>query len=225
VPAAGALTAAGYCGILYVASSFARGDSKEYEAAPTARGFAALASPKSVLARVRRMMRALRASDAGCAPQGERYDMVVWRGLAFCVALFACSDKQSAQPAPTLVAPVATQQPAVAVAPQFLKVRITTDPDGASVKEDGIEQCSSTPCDISYKGPDADPAKDHKLTIWKPGYKVESKSIRVGDSPVSVKLTRAPVEWHPAPAPAAPKKNDTSQVGDYGDPRERNAPY
>ena len=37
------------------------------------------------------------------------------------------------------------------------KVRVNSDPDGASVKEDGVELCSSTPCDILYKGSDADP--------------------------------------------------------------------
>ena len=58
----------------------------------------------------------------------------------------------------------------------LVKVRVNTDPDGASVKEDGVELCSSTPCDILYKGADADPARDHKLTLTRPGYKVETRT-------------------------------------------------
>ena len=81
------------------------------------------------------------------------------------------------------------------------------DPDGATVKEDGVELCSSTPCDILYKGGDADPSRDHKLTVTRNGYKVETKVVRVGDSPVNVKLTAAPIVYRPA-APAA-KPTDT----------------
>jgi serine/threonine-protein kinase len=85
----------------------------------------------------------------------------------------------------------------------LVKVRINTDPDGASVKEDGVELCSSTPCDILYKGSDADPTKEHKLTLVRYGYRNETKSVKVGDSPINVKLTAAPVApvWHPQPTP------------------------
>ena len=61
-------------------------------------------------------------------------------------------------------------------APALVKVRVNTDPDGASVKEDGVELCGSTPCDILYKGADADPAREHKLTLTRPGYRVEARS-------------------------------------------------
>ena len=57
----------------------------------------------------------------------------------------------------------------------FVKVRVNTDPDSASVKEDGYEVCSATPCELTYKGADADPTKDHKLLISKTGYKVETR--------------------------------------------------
>jgi serine/threonine-protein kinase len=81
--------------------------------------------------------------------------------------------------------------PAQPAAAALVKVRVNTDPDGASVKEDGVELCSSTPCDILYKGPDADPSREHKLTVARQGYKSETKSVRVGESPVTVKLSRA----------------------------------
>ena len=60
--------------------------------------------------------------------------------------------------------------------PTFVKVRVNSDPDGASVKEDGVELCSSTPCDILYKGADADPAKDHKLTLARNGLQARRRA-------------------------------------------------
>jgi serine/threonine protein kinase len=87
-----------------------------------------------------------------------------------------------------------------------VKVRVNTDPDGATVKEDGVELCGSTPCDILYKGPDADPVRDHKLTFTRPGFRIEARSVKVGDSPVVVKLTKAPDAPPPrAAGPAAPQ--------------------
>ncbi len=106
----------------------------------------------------------------------------------------------------TASAPVLdTPPPATAsapVAPTLVKVRVTSDPDGASVREDGVEVCSSTPCDIVYKGPDADPAKDHHLAITRNGYRLENRTVKIGDSPVTVKLTAAP-HWSAPAAPAA----------------------
>jgi serine/threonine-protein kinase len=96
-------------------------------------------------------------------------------------------------------APTPTGAPAALV-----KVRINTDPDGASVKEDGVELCSSTPCDILYKGSDADPAKEHKLTLVRGGFRVETRNVKVGDSPVNVKLTAAPAGPHYVPQPQKP---------------------
>jgi eukaryotic-like serine/threonine-protein kinase len=99
------------------------------------------------------------------------------------------TDTASAAPAPTA---------------SLVKVRIITDPDGASVKEDGVELCSATPCDILYKGSDADPNRQHKLAITRNGYRNENRSVTIGDSPVNIKLTAAPVVYHPA----APQKPD-----------------
>jgi eukaryotic-like serine/threonine-protein kinase len=89
---------------------------------------------------------------------------------------------------PSAAAPTEPSPPPVAI----VKVRINTDPDGATVKEDGVELCGSTPCDILYKGGDADPAREHKLVLSRPGYKGEMRTLRVGDSPLAVKLTKAP---------------------------------
>ena len=44
-------------------------------------------------------------------------------------------------------------------------LKVTTDPPGASVREDAIELCAATPCDVTFKGDAADPAKVHKLVF------------------------------------------------------------
>jgi serine/threonine protein kinase len=109
----------------------------------------------------------------------------------------------------------APNTPTPAAAPGSVKVRLNSDPDGASVKEDGIEICNSTPCDVPYKGPDADPQKEHKLTFAKYGYKTESKSVKVGDSPVSVKLTAEKrVYVAPVPDKPTPQAAPTGYKGD-----------
>jgi hypothetical protein len=99
----------------------------------------------------------------------------------------------SSLPSPTAASPDTATTPTPTPTSSLVKVRIITDPDGASVKEDGVELCSATPCDILYKGSDADPSKQHKLTISRNGYRNENRSVTIGDSPVSVKLIAAPV--------------------------------
>jgi eukaryotic-like serine/threonine-protein kinase len=79
-------------------------------------------------------------------------------------------------------------------------VHVTTDPDGASVKEEGVEVCGSTPCDVLYKGDDADPAREHKLTLTQKGYRQEVRTIKTGDSSLSVKLVALPRPSPPTPA-------------------------
>ena len=101
--------------------------------------------------------------------------------------------------------------PTTATPPSLVKVRVNTDPDGASVKEDGVELCSSTPCDLLYKGADADPTREHKLSFTRNGYRPENKTVKVGDSPVSIKLTVAPMVYHPVQQP----KDNPAVPGGY----------
>ena len=100
----------------------------------------------------------------------------------------AASTTVAIAPAPAVLAPV--------------KVRINTDPDGASVRENGVELCSSTPCDILYEGDEADPLREHKLTLARLGYRAEVRSIKVGDGPLNAKLTPV-VRTAPAPSQKA----------------------
>jgi serine/threonine-protein kinase len=97
-----------------------------------------------------------------------------------------------------------------------VKIRVNSDPDGATIKEDGVELCSSTPCDLVYKGPDADPAKEHALTLSRAGFKTEARTVKVGDSPVFVKLAKAPEAprvYVPPPAQAREQpKNEAPPI-------------
>jgi serine/threonine-protein kinase len=135
-------------------------------------------------------------------------------GLFVAIIGYAVLRQQRPEAAPA-EAPVASIAPAAPVAaasttaaappaPAIATLRINTDPDGATVKEDGVELCSSTPCDIVYKGADADPARSHALTLARTGYRPQSRTVTLGDAPVLVKLERAPEPprvFTPPPAP------------------------
>jgi serine/threonine protein kinase len=108
----------------------------------------------------------------------------------------------------TATATVAATATALSPSSTLVKMRVVTEPDGASVKEDGVEMCSSTPCDILYRGADADPAKEHKLTLVRSGYRTETKTVKVGDSPVTVRLVAAPVIQYRPPQ----QKSDTPPI-------------
>jgi hypothetical protein len=82
-----------------------------------------------------------------------------------------------------------------------VKVRIKTDPSGATVKENGVEICTTTPCDVVYAGADADPLREHRLTLTRQSYRAESRVVRVGDSPVVVKLFRVTDNLRADPSP------------------------
>lgn len=93
-------------------------------------------------------------------------------------------------PPATNTAPVTTPTAAPTESPGTVTVRINTDPDGADVRENGAVLCASTPCDVPYEGAEGDPTREHKLTVTRAGYRTEVRSIRVGDSPVVIRMTR-----------------------------------
>jgi hypothetical protein len=94
----------------------------------------------------------------------------------------------SAQPiaSPALSAAPVPPKPAATVT-----VHVETDPPGAKVKEEGETMCASTPCDIVYVGPAADPSVEHMLAFLLPGYKLERKVTSAKVPAVTVKLTKA----------------------------------
>jgi serine/threonine protein kinase len=114
-------------------------------------------------------------------------------------------------PKATIAAPVSPPPPVVsarveppaAPAPAIVKIRINSEPAGATVKEDGVELCGSTPCDIVYKGSDADPAHQHALTLTHQGFRPERTSVKAADATILVRMTRAAdgQRYYPQPFP------------------------
>ena len=99
---------------------------------------------------------------------------------------------------------------------------MTTEPPGASVREDTLELCASTPCDVTFKGDSADPARVHKLVMTHLGFRPETKSVKAGDAPVHLRLVRGgggfvggrpPSPPPPAPPPTAKPTSDTTPSG------------
>jgi len=95
-------------------------------------------------------------------------------------------------------------------------IKATTEPAGASVREDATELCAATPCDITFKGDAADPAKVHKLVFAHQGFRPETRSVKSGDALVHARLFRGtfvggsrPV----APQPSAKPTGDTTPNG------------
>jgi eukaryotic-like serine/threonine-protein kinase len=161
------------------------------------------------------------------AGRGSKAMLVVAVAGAFSVAAsigyVAVRPASSAQPAPQIAPSILVAAPprataaatalssaaplaaGTSAAPSQRKLHVNTDPDGANVKENGVELCSATPCDIVYEGEEADPVREHKLTLARPGYRVEMRGVKADDSGVNVKLI-------PMPRPAAPAKADMPAV-------------
>jgi hypothetical protein len=70
-------------------------------------------------------------------------------------------------------------------------LHVESEPSGVKVKEEGDVVCEATPCDIAYTGEQADPTYEHLLTFLKSDYRLERKLVKVGASPLTVKMTRA----------------------------------
>jgi len=115
-----------------------------------------------------------------------------------CLWAFQPSSKPAPAPPtqPRRDAPVAAESAPATAAPigalsdDVVNVRINSEPDGAQVTENGAVVCASTPCDVAYAGASRDPARLHKLIVTLSGYRNEVKSVRVGDSPVIIRLLK-----------------------------------
>jgi serine/threonine protein kinase len=113
----------------------------------------------------------------------------------------------------TSAAPV--PPPSATVEVRTATLHVVTDPAGASVREDATEVCASTPCDVVWKGDAADPTKTHKLAFFKNGFKPETKSVKAGDAPITVKLPKAPAGgggFQRPPPPPPPNPTKTTDV-------------
>jgi eukaryotic-like serine/threonine-protein kinase len=87
-------------------------------------------------------------------------------------------------------------------------LHVETEPTGAAVKENGVEVCAKTPCDIRYEGNDARAFTEHSLLVALSGYKTETKVVRADEGDVRLALTRALVADVPALPVGKPKRED-----------------
>jgi serine/threonine-protein kinase len=94
---------------------------------------------------------------------------------------------------PSVTPPVAVPASSSAVVtpapPGVVKWVITTDPEGAAVRDNGIEICNATPCEVSMT--DAESKKPHHFTFFRAGYKPDARIAKIADGPVFVHLVRA----------------------------------
>ena len=123
--------------------------------------------------------------------------------------------------------PVTTQDPtstptttataaAVDSAGTIRTVKVDSDPSGASVNEGNTEVCSSTPCDVVWKG---DAGKgEHKLQLNKKGFKTSKLTVSATDTKVSTKLDSAAAVYvgprTPQPPPDGTGKRKPNPYGD-----------
>ena len=89
-----------------------------------------------------------------------------------------------ALPAASAASPATTTEPASS---NSTTVYLTTDPPGASVREDSVELCPATPCEVVYAKEVGD--FSHKLVVTKDGYRPATREIKAGDGSVAIKLT------------------------------------
>jgi hypothetical protein len=120
-------------------------------------------------------------------------------------------------PTPTPATPVAAPPTAVAAPPAptatTLSVHFVSEPPGATVKENGVDLCTGTPCDHAFS---ADLTLEHKIVIAHAGYRPEPRVVHAGDSMVQVTLVAAKA-WVPPPHVGTnPKPSDSGGAAPTG---------
>ncbi len=93
--------------------------------------------------------------------------------VASAVASVSPSSGPAADPAPSASA---TPEP------KHATLHVTSEPAGATVREDNKEVCAATPCDLVFKAEAADATKVHKLVIAKPGYRGEPRTVKTSEA-------------------------------------------
>ena len=125
------------------------------------------------------------------------------------------SSATAASAAITGAGTAATAPSAVPSDARTATLKVTTDPPGASVREETTELCAATPCDITFKGDAADPAKVHKIVFTHLGFRPETRSVKPGDLLVHARLFRGIGGGRPiAPQPSAKPTGETNGFKD-----------
>jgi len=118
----------------------------------------------------------------------------------------AASASNNALPGASHATTSATTPDVPVVAP--LKVRVSSDPEGANVREDGREVCATTPCDVMFRAEDK---KSRKLLFVKNGFRAETREVGSTDSQLIVKLAKAGGGYVP-PRPQPPDHPDSTSA-------------
>ena len=92
-------------------------------------------------------------------------------------------------------------------------IHVVTEPAGATVRDETMELCSATPCDVTWKGDAAEPMRLHKVTIGKPGYRNETRTVKSSDGTIHVKLAKIPGAIVRPAVTNAPATSATVQPG------------
>ena len=121
----------------------------------------------------------------------------------------APSSSATSSAAVVSAAPVETETAALTSASTPASLAVTTNPPGASVREDGKEICAATPCDLVLK---TNPSKTHKLVIARAGFKTETRIVKLNDPPVHVRLIHTTGSGRSTSSPA-PKPENTTPNG------------
>jgi serine/threonine-protein kinase len=117
-------------------------------------------------------------------------------------------------PSDTATAPPSspTTANAAPAPPSAVKWIVTSDPEGAAVRDNGIEVCNATPCELSLLPAEA--AKSHHLVFSRVGFRPEVRNAKVADGAIFVRMTKVGGGY----ARPSGGTNGTSHGGDPKDP-------
>jgi serine/threonine-protein kinase len=101
------------------------------------------------------------------------------------VGFVSGSAREPAAPPPVTATDVAPPPPRP---PPLVEVHVTSMPPGATVKENGVEVCVATPCDMAFEPNDA----IHTLVFTKTGFTPQTLDVRGSVARVEVELGALP---------------------------------
>jgi serine/threonine-protein kinase len=130
---------------------------------------------------------------AGAAVTIAVVAVVLARGPSQAISETPGGAAATSQAAPSqTAAPAATTAavPTATAAPVERKVRVESSPPGAAVLENGKAVCNATPCEVTWKGDEAQ--AEHKLMFSKGGFKASVVTVKPDDEKASVSLEKAP---------------------------------
>ena len=123
--------------------------------------------------------------------------------------------------------PLAPSASASATSATSVTFRVTSEPAGAQVRENGVELCTATPCDLLFRGEAAASGREHRLTILRAGFRAETTTVHPEEGSASVHLTRAgggAIAANPVGAVGAGGASNASASSPRDTPRQAPAP-